>query len=236
VPSDEQRAAAAERLSPEDRALIQLFDRGMGAEEIAGVVGLEPAEVERRHRSAQVRLAEELRREEAPAARGKRRAPIAAALAVLLIGAVVAIALAAGGGDDDSGGGDSGATDVGATTPDGETTTAPAEPETRPVTMRRLNGTYGRGTAQIVDGRLRLDVDSFLRPVGGGYAVWLYNSADDARRLYATTDTSIQRDFRLPDGYEEYRYVEVARAVPELDSDHSGLTLLRVPLSALTQS
>jgi hypothetical protein len=105
--------------------------------------------------------------------------------------------------------------------------------------MERLNGTYGRGTAQLLQdaegAQLRLDVSSFLRPVGGGYAVWLYSSAEDARRLYTTTDTSIERDFQLPADFDEYRYVEVARAIPELDSDHSGLSLLRVRVDELMQ-
>jgi hypothetical protein len=127
---------------------------------------------------------------------------------------------------------------VGATSTAG-TETAEVAVETEPVTMQRLNGTYGRGSAQIVqDGeevRLRLRVGSFLRPVGGGYAVWLYNAPDDARRLYTTAETSIERDFRLPPDFEEYRFVEVARAIPELDSDYSGLALLRARVDELTQ-
>jgi hypothetical protein len=241
MPSDDRRAAATARLTPEDRALVELFDRGLSAEEIAGVVGLEPSEVERRHRAAQARLTAGLEPE--PRARqrpAKRRVPLVAAVLVLLIGVGVAIAVAAGGGgDEESAGGGAGepaATDVGSTS---TLETETASPEGGPVTMQRLNGTYGRGTAQLIGDAeqpmLRLDVDSFLRPVGGGYAVWLYNSGDDARRLYTTTDTSIQRDFRLPADFDRYRYVEVARAIPELDSDHSGLSLLRVRVDELTQ-
>lgn len=236
--SDDRRAAATARLNPEDRALVQLFERGLSAEEIAGVVGLDASEVERRHRAAQARLAEELapQDEQRPA---RRRIPVVAAVLVLLIGAGVAIALVAAGGGDDGGGGSAGEateTDVGSTSTL-ETETASAEGPV--VTMQRLNGTYGRGTAQVVSGTerptLKLRVSSFLRPVGGGYAVWLYNSSDDAIRLYSTADTTIERDFRLPPNFDRYRYVEVARAIPELDSDYSDLPLLRAPVDELTE-
>ena len=103
--------------------------------------------------------------------------------------------------------------------------------------MQRLNGTNGRGTAQIVRSggrsRLRLEVTAFLRPNGGGYAVWLYTPGRAARRLFATTQTAFAREFPLPKDIGRFRFAEVARAVPALDSDHSGLTLLRVPLSRL---
>ena len=186
MPSDDEVKAATDRLSAEDRALIELFDRrGLSAEEIAEVIGVPASEVERRHEAAQRRLAEELRTPE-PAA------PVEEA--------------------------------------------PPAEGPV--VTMKRLNGTYGRGTVQLLHSgdraKLRLAVSHFLRPVGGGYAVWLYNSPDDAHRLYATADTTIEREIRLPRDYADYRFVEVARAIPELNSDHSGLSLLRARFSDLT--
>ena len=103
--------------------------------------------------------------------------------------------------------------------------------------MQRLNGTNGRGTAQIVrsggTARLRLEVESFLTPNRGGYAVWLHTPGGPARRLFATADTAFAREFPLPKNLAPFRFAEVARAVPDLDSDHSGLTLLRVPLSRL---
>ena len=103
--------------------------------------------------------------------------------------------------------------------------------------MQRLNGTNGRGTAQLVrsgeTARLRLEVESFLTPNRGGYAVWLYTPGGAARRLFATTDTAFARELPLPKGLARFKFAEVARAVPDLDSDHSGLSLLRVPLSRL---
>ena len=115
-------------------------------------------------------------------------------------------------------------------------TPAPSPPRA----MQRLNGTYGRGTAQLRRrGRrvmLRLRVSRFLRPQGGGYAVWLFNSRSDARRLYATTDTTIHRDISLPADYRRFRFIEIARASPDLESAHTGLSLLRAPRSALERN
>ena len=174
---------------------------------------------------------------------GRRRGLLAlAGLAVLVLALIV---LLSAGGDDD---GKSSSTRTGSAAKkrDGKEKPASTQPkaEDAPPTggrarqMERLNGTYGRGTAQIVDadgGRaaLRLKVSGFLKPTGGGYAVWLINPPDDARRLYATADTAITRRIPLPDGYEKYQYVEIARAVPDLDSPHSTFSLLRVRVSAL---
>jgi hypothetical protein len=244
---------AIDRLDPQTIALLELSARkGLSDDDIAGVLRIEPAEVAGRREDAVSRLATELglgqedRDElseelprlgdsewrpsaEAPARLG-RRGPLVAGLVVLTI-AVVALVIAIAGKDD---GADR--------SPPKERSAAakanpPASQPGRAQGMQRLNGTRGRGTTQLVrkGGRseLRLRASGFLRPSGGGYAMWLYNSRRDARRLYATTRTSIDRDIPLPRDFSRYRFVEVARAVPRLDSPHSGVSLLRVPVSAL---
>jgi hypothetical protein len=122
---------------------------------------------------------------------------------------------------------------------------APAEPKAKSPTtsaapvrrMEVLNSTHGRGTAQLLrsgsGARLRLRLNDFLTPNGGGYAVWLFNSDTDARRLYATEGTTIERDLALPSDYGRFKYVDVARAVPSLNSPHGGLSLLRVSIASL---
>lgn len=175
--------------------------------------------------------------------RGRRALLALAGVAVLVLALVV---LLSAGGDDGktssskTGSADSGkreGTDKLASTQPKSADAPPAGGPARP--MERLNGTYGRGTARIVTGEdggatLRLKASGFLEPTGGGYAVWLINPPDDARRLYATADTTIARDIPLPDGYEKYKFVEIARAVPDLDSPHSSFSLLRSRVSALT--
>lgn len=242
-------------MDPESRALVELsYRRGLGDDEIGDLLQVRPEEVARRREAALARvglIGEQLRQLDdddwkpggrptpaAPqrAAPAKRRVPVAALAALALIAAVVlVVALASGGGGDEDAG------DVAQTPTTSDTGTTTQETATTPagsaLPMRRLNGTYGHGTAQLVRSgertALRLDVTDFLRPQGGGYAVWLYNSSDDARRLYATRSTTIERDLPLPQDFTRYRYAEVARAIPDLDSDHSGLSLLRSRISAL---
>lgn len=185
----------------------------------------------------------------APTATGPspRRAVRVVAVGVLVtVAVVVGLVLALSGSDDD----DERASRPDRDQPPASQTASEPPPETAPeappapapragpvLTMQRLNGTNGRGTAQIVRSggrsRLRLEVTSFLRPNRGGYAVWLYTPGGAARRLFATTQTAFEREFPLPKDIDRFRFAEVARAVPALDSDHSGLSLLRVRLSEL---
>lgn len=263
-------AQAVAGLDPQQRAMLELSARrGLGDEEIAGVLQVEPTEVGRRREealgvlAARLGLSEEQRPDlgrelealgeehwrGAPAAteRPPRRAVRVLTVGVLVTAAVVVgLVLALSGSD----GGDERASRPERDEPPAPETASEPAPETAPqapprpapragevVAMRRLNGTNGRGTAQLVRSggtlRLRLEVTGFLRPNGGGYAVWLYSPGGAARRLFATTDTAYERQFPLPKDLARFDFVEVARAVPALNSDHSGLSLLRVPLSSL---
>jgi hypothetical protein len=256
VHDPDKTAVALSSMDPESRALVELsYRRGLGDDEIADLLQVDPDEVARRRGSALERLGvtgDELERLDdehwaprerpvappprspAPAPAPRRRAPAAALALLAVIAAVVLVVLLASGGDD-GGGGDGDAARTPTRSETGATTdAADAKP---PRQMRRLNRTYGHGTAQLVrsGGRtvLRLNVTDFLKPQGGGYAVWLYNAPDDARRLYATRATTIKRDIPLPRNFTRYRFAEVARAIPDLDSAHSGLSLLRARVAAL---
>jgi hypothetical protein len=106
-----------------------------------------------------------------------------------------------------------------------------------PVTdFQRLNHTHGAGTVRLIRSsprtRVQLRVWGFLRPRGGGYAVWLYNSPGDARRLAFTTWSSFHGELRLPRNYARFRFVDISRELTD-DSAHSGLSLLRAPLGSL---
>ena len=260
-------AQAIAGLDPQHRAMLELSARrGLGDDEIADVLQVGPVEVGRRREKALDLLAARLgapqeqrgdlerelenlseeRWRGAPEARVPgRKKRVMAVGALVVAGVVVALVLALSG----SGGDDEADRPERAEPPAAETGPEPAPakaPKTKPrpapragrvVTMQRLNGTNGGGTAQIVrssgKARLRLEVTGFLRPNGGGYAVWLHTPGGDARRLFATTGTAFEREFPLPKQLTPFRFAEVARAVPALDSRHSGLTLLRVPLSSL---
>jgi hypothetical protein len=244
VDDRDRTAAALSRLDPESRALVELsYRRGLGDDDIGDLLQLTPAEIARRRETALGRAGLTAAALDeywnpgspaAPTAGAGRGVPVVALAALAVIAAVVvAVVLASGGGNDDHDVSQAPAVDPAGKTDRGERT-----PDGPPRAMRRLNGTYGQGTAQLISSgnrtTLRLSVSHFLRPQGGGYAVWLYNSPEDARRLYATRATRIERDIPLPGNYTRYRFAEVARAIPDLDSDHSGLSLLRAPIAALT--
>jgi hypothetical protein len=199
-------------------------------------------EAEWRGEAPRRRVVEPVERPAEPAAPRRRRL-VLAALALLVVAAVVAVVIASGSSDEKSkpAGSTSASGRTVSTTQTAPSGTTPTETTTTPspgassgaLTMERLNGTYGHGTAQLAGDRLQIRATGFLKPVGGGYAVWLVNSSSDARRLYSTAGTSIERDFTLPSDWKRYRYVEVARAIPDLTSDYSGLALLRVSTSDL---
>ena len=241
----------------ETRALIELSTRrGLSDEEIAGFVGLPPNEVFRRREFALAKLGAECgvskegqvelerslahldaeprqARDPAPPGawrpEGSRRSRVLVAglllLALALAGVLVGLSL------------DGDAPKRATSEKRAKVAPPPATRNEPPQTMERLNGTRGSGTAQLIRGdggaRLRLKVAGFSSPQGGGYAVWIYNSPEDARRLSATTQTAIANEIPLPSNFARYRFVEVARAIPELESGHSGLSLLRIPISEL---
>jgi len=223
------------RLDPETRALLELSSRRhMSDADLADLLRLEQEEVTERRRRAEQRLDLELGVvPEPPAAAPKhgRSRWVVAGVVGLIVAAVVAVVL--GTGNDDKSDQSKAAPRGAKETPSGGAPAAPTAKAGPVRTMQVLNDTHGRGTAQLAGGRLRLRLGGFLTPNGGGYAVWLFNSRDDARLLYSTADTTIASDLKLPRGYERYRYVDVARAVPELRSPHSGLSLLRVPIAEL---
>lgn len=242
-PTD-QVAEAMGRLDDETRALLELSsERKMSDDELADLLRLEREDVAERRRRAELRLRLEMgdvdghpdKDEKAePAERHSRRGWLALAAVAVVAAVVLVVVLASGGGEDSS----KPEAQQSKPAPADENGQKAAAPSTGPVrTMQVLNDTHGRGTAQLVrsgnEAKLRLKLSGFLTPSGGGYSVWLYNSQDDARRLYATSDTAITRDLTLPKDYKSFQFVDVARAVPDLDSDHSGLSLLRVRVADL---
>lgn len=234
---------ALERLPPQDRALLELSLRRRVADgALAELLGVPTDQVERRREAALDRLVDQ------GAARSRqqaderlvahwRGAAVAAppprrswgrwlAVAALLVAAGAALIAAT------AGGGSSGRSE--SRRPEASTPRCSPSPI---LAFRRLNSTHGRGTVQLIARgrpRLRLRVSRFLVPQGGGYAVWLISSPTQARRLYSMSETSISRGIRLPRAWGHYRYVEVARAIPELTSPYSRLPLLRARLADLS--
>lgn len=236
------RVEPAEVAGRREHALGQVGD-ALGVDDSArGDLAEQLGRLEERHWRGEPAAAS-VKSDEDPASRRSRVAVVAVTLSLLTLVVGVGLLIALGAGVDEEEPARSPAGKAPSTgTARTEAPAPPARPRPRfsggPVrTMQRLNDTRGRGTAQLLRAgrraQLRLRASRFLRPRGGGYAVWLFNSREDARRLYATSRTSIRRDIPLPRDFTGYRFVEVARAIPTLESDHSGLSLLRVQVSAL---
>lgn len=103
--------------------------------------------------------------------------------------------------------------------------------------LERLpGGPRASATARLVrrDGRDRLELR--IRGLGrpeGAYAVWLYSSAARARRLGRFTIGEIELDVPLPSDVERFRDLDVS-VEPENDiANHSGKSILRVPLARM---
>lgn len=249
------------QLGDEHRALIELsVVRGVSDEEIAGYLGIDPGLVRERREAAlhavatasgdgseagSQRVVAHLRgdvdvpvatdrepvpeagREPEPAPESERQ-PRRRMLGPLLIGAAL-LAVAAGLVLSLRHGGDS--------APTGDAA-APAPPARAPAaTLKPLAAGPARGEARLVnqDGAvsLKLSVRGLPAPSAGGYVIWLYDSVTDARSLTGSLKGNFKVDMPLPRGYRRYRYLDISREPADGNRNHSGQSVLRVPLASL---
>jgi hypothetical protein len=126
-------------------------------------------------------------------------------------------------------------------TPAATTPAKPAKPAKktpagpRPVELTALAGPAagGKGSARIAGGKLELNVTGLPAPHGARYTVWLYNSVIDARPLGSSRTGRISLTAKLPKGASRYRYVDVSLEPADGNPNHSGESILRVPLARL---
>ncbi len=164
----------------------------------------------------------------------RRRQVVGGALAAgaLLIVVVLAIALI-GGGEEEEKARSQAAGGQGA---------GQAEAQTRLVGQGRL-ASVGKGDAEGVaviaerGGRNQLLVQARgLEPSGrrAAYEVWLYNSRRDAVSLGGqVTDQNggLQGAGPLPPEFRTYRFIDISREKIDRNAEHSGESVLRVPVS-----
>ncbi|MEA2439236.1 MAG: hypothetical protein QOH76_660 [Thermoleophilaceae bacterium] len=178
----------------------------------------------------------ENREEREPRAEARERRSRLPILLALLAAAAIAlvVVLASSGGDEGTGGGPA---------PAGQAKKASKPAASKPaaaqqkVTLAALGGNAGAtGTAALTDGgkRLRLDVSGLPNPHGGAYQVWLYDSVIDAMSLVKVSDTKLGLDLKLPKNASHYRYVDISREPDDGNPNHSGESVLRVPLAKLS--
>jgi hypothetical protein len=109
----------------------------------------------------------------------------------------------------------------------------PAAPkETKLVALGTASGATGTATLTQGGQRLTLKADG-LAP--GAYQVWLYNSVIDATSLTKVEGTKLSLDLKLPSDASRYRYVDVSLEPADGNPNHSGESVLRVPLSKLSR-
>ena len=228
----ELQTAVAERLYPEDQTAVEADDLGDEVDEAE----LEETPVEAEPEAQAVEA--EPDPEPAPAAITPARAPtsrrrslLPIIVPILLLLAVVAIIIAAGsGGDDDN---DQASKPAGQQQPAQPTTKdTPAKAEKPKPTRLTAFGTGGAtGTAAIANDRLTMTLRNLPAAQGATYTVWLYNSVIDAQRIGVVKDGKVVA--KLPGDADQYRYLDVSREPNDGNPNHSGQSVLRVPLDKL---
>ncbi len=121
-----------------------------------------------------------------------------------------------------------------------EASSAPATssvPAPKPIALEPLiTGFPGQGTAVIegtgADRRIKVTLRD-MPPREEAYAVWLYNSIGDDLLLDSAVGTNLTVDKPLPKDAAKYRFVDVSREPIDGNPNHSGASVLRIPLADL---
>ena len=157
--------------------------------------------------------------------RRRRRRPLLAA-AVVVAGAIIGcvIGLLVFGGDSDDG-------------DKNPVAAAKGQPAAQSVAVTPIApGFPGRGTARIEGSGAGSTLVMSLRdlpPREEAYAVWLYNSITDARLLDRVVGTVLDVNRRLPADPSRYKYIDVSREPIDDNPNHSGASVMRVPVAEL---
>jgi hypothetical protein len=197
----------------------------------------EPATVAAADREPETRQPAERK----PAAR-ERRSRLPILLSLLAVAAIVlVVVLASSGGDEDT----TASSSPQSSTPSQEPKpqkpkpgkpATPAAPKPGPeVALTPLGSAGGdaTGTASLTEGGKRLQIKaSGLRD--GDYQVWLYDSVIDTVSLTKVKGTSLDLDLKLPRNASHYRYVDISLEPADGNPNHSGNSVLRVPLAKLS--
>ena len=158
-----------------------------------------------------------------------RRRMLPLLLALLALAAAAALVVALTGGESDE--------------PKAEPAQRPApEPEPRPAPrpepaarLTPIAGGEARGSARLTGGgdRLAIKLRDLPAPGRSSYAVWLYDSIIESRRLGAARAVRIDLDARLPANWRSYRWVDVSREPADGNASHSGESVARVATKKL---
>jgi len=234
----ELQAAVAERLYPEDETAVEADDLGDEVDEAE--LEETPTEVEAEEAEAEPEPEPEIEPEPEPDSEpaavastqptSRRRSWLPIVLPILLVLAVVALIIAVGSGGD----GDDQASKPPAepqrtqpTTPD----TPPKAEEPKPTRLTALGSGGATGTAAVEGDRLTMTLRDLPDANGATYTVWLYDSVIDAKQIGTVKDGKV--DAKLPKDADKYEFVDVSTEPRDGNANHSGQSVLRVPLRKL---
>lgn len=164
--------------------------------------------------------------------RERRRVDPRAIVALAAVAAVALVTVLLAGGDDagdEDGPGDRG----------GRTATEPdpgAGPDGRTARLAPVAGRRGRGRVTLSEDRERLAISiRGLPEPEGSYEIWLYSSIVDARSLGSFRRSRIELDARLPADPRDYRWIDVSHEPADGNPNHSGESVMRVPVEDLLE-
>ncbi len=207
----------------------------------------EPESEEHQRRELELLTPEAQNERSGPAKRadqpGKtRKSPLPVLLALLAVAAIVAAALliTRGSGDDTASPPNRAPAPAARQPAAKQNKAAPAAPSDGPkVKLASPTGAAGTAsaTARLTDGgkRLVLTATSLPDPGTGSYQVWLFNSVIDARSIGSARGRDLQVDLKLPARASRYSSVDVSVEPRDGNPNHSGQSVLRVPLSKLSR-
>ena len=243
----ELQAAVAERLyaEPEDETAVEADDLGDEVDE-AELEEEEETDVEVEVEPAEPALEPEPDREPepepepvaaaaSPAPRqptSRRRSWLPVVLPILLLLAVVAFIIAAGSGDD--GNDDKKSEPTAQQAPDKPKPPPEAETPAEPKRTRLTSLGSASGTASLDGDTLTMSLKDLPAADGGTYTVWLYNSIIDAKKIGTVKNGKVEA--KLPSDADKYEFVDVSVEPKDGNANHSGQSVLRVPLKKLEQS
>jgi hypothetical protein len=159
----------------------------------------------------------------APAEAAKRRSPLRVVIPLLiLVAAVAAVVLLAAGGDDDN-------ASPPATPPSKVKPQSATQAKPDAVRLTAVGGGNAGGTVALDGDRVKLTLHGLPNAQAGSYQVWAYNSVIDAKPLGSA------KDARLPGNARSYKYLDVSLEPADGNANHSGQSVLRVPMKKLAR-
>ena len=115
-----------------------------------------------------------------------------------------------------------------------DTTPKPDENQPEAPGLIALGSSQAKGTATLEGDKLTLTLKNLPPANGGTYTVWLYDNVIDAQQLKAVKNG--KATVKLPEDADKYESLDVSLEPKDGNPNHSGQSVLRVPLKKLEQA